>query len=113
MMTWRSMARGSSVKGWNAAERQALRSAVPVQGLKAPIRNTTAHAVAKDVLKLAADGLKRRKSAQQRGQGRDDLPRQPAGDRRTAASRAPERLLALYHGPWKRDLSRAFAEVRI
>lgn len=100
------------VKSWNAAERQALRSAVPVQGLKAPIRNTTAHAVAKDVLKLAADGLKRRKVLN--GAGKDETiflsSLQEIVD--SGLTRA-ERLLALYHGPWKRDLSRAFAEVRI
>jgi glutamate--cysteine ligase len=100
------------VKGWTAAERQALRSAVPMQGLAAPIRNTTAHAIAKEVVKLAAGGLKRR--ARLNAAGKDE--RHFLADLEVIADSGvtlAQRLLAKYHGPWKRDLARAFAEVRI
>jgi glutamate--cysteine ligase len=100
------------VKDWTAAERQSLRSAVPAQALKAPIRNTTAQAIAKEALKLAAAGLKRRKNLN--ASGRDETVFL-AGIEEIAESGVTqaERLLAKYHGPWKRDLRQAFAEVRI
>ncbi|OYX50225.1 MAG: glutamate--cysteine ligase [Alphaproteobacteria bacterium 32-64-14] len=100
------------VKGWNAAERQSLRSAVPMLGLKAPMAGRTAQDVAKDVLALSAAGLKRRKRLDAKG---GDETRYLADLMQIAESgvTAAERLLAAYHGPWKRDLRRAFADVRV
>ncbi|OYW43160.1 MAG: glutamate--cysteine ligase [Rhodobacterales bacterium 12-64-8] len=100
------------VKGWNAAERQSLRSAVPMLGLKAPVAGRTAQDVAKDVLALSAAGLKRRKRLDAKG---GDETRYLADLMQIAESgvTAAERLLAAYHGPWKRDLRRAFADVRV
>jgi glutamate--cysteine ligase len=100
------------VKGWTAAERQALRSAVPMQGLKAPIRNTNAQAVAKDVLKLASGGLKRRKKLNASGND-ETIFLAWLDEIAESGVTTSEKLLAKYHGPWKRDLRRAFAEVRI
>ena len=100
------------VKSWNAAERQALRSAVPMQGLKAPIRNTTAQAIAMEALTLAAAGLRRRNRLN--ASGNDETIFLSDLQEIAASGITPaERLLAMYHGPWRRDLSRAFADVRI
>ena len=100
------------VKGWTAAERQALRSAVPALGLRAPIRNTTAQAVAREVVALAASGLKRRKRLDAKGR---DESHHLAGVMEIAESGVTqaEQLLAKYHGPWKRDIRRAFTEALI
>jgi glutamate--cysteine ligase len=100
------------VKGFNAAERQALRSAVPMQALDAPIRNTTAKALAKEAIKLAAGGLARRGNLD--AKGRDETLflkelQEIADSGRTQA----HHLLAKYNGPWKRDITRAFAETRV
>jgi glutamate--cysteine ligase len=100
------------VKGFNAAERQALRSAVPMLGLDAPIRNTTAQALAKEAVKLAAGGLARRGNLD--AKGRDETLflkelQEIADSGRTQA----HHLLAKYNGPWKRDITRAFAETRV
>lgn len=100
------------VKSWNAAERQALRSAVPMLGLKAPIRNTTAQAIAMEALTLAAAGLRRRNRLN--ASGNDETIFLSDLQEIAASGITPaERLLAMYHGPWRRDLSRAFADVRI
>src|SRR5689334_19528168 len=48
------------VKGWTAQERQALRDAVPTQGLAATIRNRTILELANETLALARQGLTRR-----------------------------------------------------
>lgn len=100
------------VKGWTAAERQALRSAVPVQGLKAPLRNTTAHAIAKEAVKLAVAGLKRRK--QLNASGKDETIFLAELEEIADSGITPaERLLAMYHGPWQRDLRLAFKDALI
>jgi len=100
------------VKSWTAPDRQSFRSAVPMLGLKAPIAGRSAQDVATDVLALSAAGLKRRKRLD--AQGRDET-RYLAQLNEIADSgvTVAEHLLAAYHGPWKRDLRRAFAEVRV
>ncbi len=100
------------VKSWNAAERQALRSAVPMLALKAPIRNTTAQEIAKEALKLSAAGLRRRQMLN--ASGADETIFLTDLEEIAASGITPaERLLGKYHGPWKRDLARAFEEIRI
>jgi glutamate--cysteine ligase len=99
------------VKGWTAAERQALRSAVPVLGLKAPIRNTTAQKIAQDVVALARAGLSRRNNLNSSGDNETIFLSELEAIAESGVSPA-ERLLALYNGDWKRDLRRAFVDVR-
>ncbi|MDP3739327.1 MAG: glutamate--cysteine ligase [Hyphomonadaceae bacterium] len=99
------------VKGWTTAERQALRSAVPMLGLKAPIRNTTAHKVAKDVLAIAHRGLSRRNKLNGSGENETIFITELQEIAESGLNPA-ERLLEKYHGPWKRDLRHAFKEVR-
>jgi len=99
------------VKSWTAAERQALRSAVPVLGLKTPIRNTTAQKVAREMVALARAGLTRR--AKLNGAGDNETIF--LSDLETIADTGvnpAEQLLSLYHGAWKGDLKRAFVDVR-
>ncbi len=100
------------VKSWTAPERQALRSAAPVLGLKSPIRNRSAQDVAKDMLALAAGGLKRRKRVD--AEGRDETRYLECLTEIADSGMAPaERLLARYNGPWKRDIRHIFEEARI
>lgn len=56
------------VKGWGAQERQALRDAVPKQGLAATIAGRPLHEVATEVLELSRAGLARRAHAGRAGQ---------------------------------------------
>lgn len=100
------------VKTWSAAERQALRSAVPVLALKAPLRNTTAQAIAQEALKLSAAGLKRRARLDQAGRD-ESIFLETVQEIADSGVTPAERLLADYHGSWGGDLSRAFAEARV
>lgn len=100
------------VKAYTAAERQALRSAVPMLGLAAPIRNTNAQALAKEALKLSAGGLKRRARLNAAGQDETVFLAELHQIAESGVTQA-QRLLADYHGPWKRDIKRAFAETRV
>ena len=95
------------VRNWTSAERQSLRSAAPVLGLRAPVRNTTAHEVAREVVALAAAGLRRRGRLD--SEGRDETRHlacvmEVAGSGVTQA----ERLIRAYHGAWERDMHRVF-----
>ncbi len=92
---------------WIEVERQALRDAVPRLGLNTPFRGGTVHDVAREMVSLAESGLERRARFNRAGE-----------DERTALSpllatiergRSPaDRLLALYRGPWERDIDRIF-----
>ena len=99
------------VKGWTAPEREALRRSVQTLGLKAPIRNRNAQAVAKDMLGLVRAGLARRRKLNAKGE--DETVFLAELDEIAESGLNPaERLLADYHGPWKRDLKRVFEDVR-
>jgi len=91
------------VRDWSAAERQALRDAVPRLGLAAPFRGEALRAVATQVLALAHEGLRRR--ARRDASGRDETVHLAVLDRIVAEGRTEaDRLLALWHGPWKQSV---------
>lgn len=48
------------IRDWSNDDRESLRRAVPKHGLQVPFREGTLQDVAKDVLKIAKDGLSRR-----------------------------------------------------
>ncbi|HEX5008572.1 MAG TPA: glutamate--cysteine ligase [Hyphomonadaceae bacterium] len=100
-----------TVKGWTAADREALRRAVQTLGLKAPIRNTTAHAVAREVVELARAGLSRRKKHNASGEDETIFLAEVEEIAESGVNPA-ERLLAKYHGEWRGDVTRVFSEVR-
>jgi glutamate--cysteine ligase len=99
------------VKGWTAGEREAMRQTVPAIGLRTPIRNTTVQAVARQAVALAREGLKRRKKLNSTGDDETIFLRELEEIADSGLSPA-DRLLARYNGEWKRDLRRAFADVR-
>jgi len=98
------------VKGWTMDEREALRSAVPAQGLAARVPGgLTLRDIALEVLDIAHAGLTAR--------GR----RNAAGDNETGfleplieiaqSGREPaRRLLDKFNGPWGGDISRVYEE---
>jgi glutamate--cysteine ligase len=97
------------VKSWSAQDRQALRDAVPRLALGAEIAGRSARDVAGDALALARQGLERRESLGCRGRSEaqflDPLDEIVATGRTQA-----EELLALYEGPWQRDITRVFRD---
>jgi glutamate--cysteine ligase len=95
------------VKDWSAEERQALRAAVPSLGFKAPLRNTNARELARRMLDISTQGLKRRARMDEGGMTEEGFL-QPSRELVERGQTRAEELLALYHGEWKGDLSRLF-----
>ena len=91
------------VKNWTAAERQALRQAVPREGLNAIIRGRRVLDVARDMLALSRQGLDRRACGQSESMFLDVLD-ETVDSRKTPA----DNLLDLYHTTWKADIVQVF-----
>ena len=97
------------VKGWSAAERQALRDAVPRQALGATIAGRTVRDVARDVLAIAREGLEARHCLG--CHDRSEAHFLEALDEIVASGRTnAEDLLALYRGDWHGDIARVFRD---
>jgi len=85
---------------------------VPMQALAAPIRNTTAQALAIEAVKLASGGLSRRANLNAKGRDETVFLMELQEIAETGLTQAHS-LLEKYHGSWKRDITRAFAETRV
>lgn len=97
----------SLVRSWTAEDREALRRAVPVLGLKAPIRGNTARDIAQAALAIARQGLKSR--ARFDSAGEDETHFLAELDDIAASGVTPaERLIERYNTEWGRDVRRAF-----
>ena len=97
------------VKDWTTEERQALRDAVPAQGLQTHFRDTTVQELAKQALAIARHGLNARARLNMHGENEtvflQDLDAIAASGRSNA-----DRLIDLYRGAWAGDISRAYEE---
>ncbi|HEY0290858.1 MAG TPA: glutamate--cysteine ligase [Hansschlegelia sp.] len=98
------------VKRWSAEERQALRDAVPREGLAARIGNRTVLEVARDALALADAGLEARARVNSFG---DDERVHLAPIMRVAQEEKSlaETLLEKFEGSWRRSVEPAFDEL--
>ncbi|MEO1265714.1 MAG: glutamate-cysteine ligase family protein, partial [Pseudomonadota bacterium] len=97
------------VKDWSADERQAMRDAVPRDGLQTSFRNRTVQDLAKDAAKIAAGGLKRRARLNSRGD--DETIFLHSVEEAAATGRSPaDELLNRYEKSWKGDIARVFEE---
>jgi glutamate--cysteine ligase len=97
------------VKGWAAEERQALRNAVPREGLNAKIRTRTVLDLAAEVLTLSRIGLNARGLKSRKGKPESaflDILDEIISSRKTAA----DQLIELYNGPWRGEISRVFRD---
>lgn len=97
------------VEDWTAEERLALRNAVPVQGLEAPFRSTTAQAIAREVVKISAAGLKNRGRLNSKGEDETiflDFAEEVAASGRTPA----DEMLKRYEKTWHGEIDRIFAD---
>jgi glutamate--cysteine ligase len=97
------------VADWTAAERDFLRRAVPMSGLKTPFRGGTLREVAIRVVEIARDGLRRRGrvdgSGQHEGHFLETLAEIAASGRTPA-----EDLLERYETKWQRRIEPVFKE---
>jgi glutamate--cysteine ligase len=96
-------------RAWTAEERARLRTDVARFGLKATIAGRTAQEIARDMLVIAHEGLRRR-DALSAGMVDETGYLTEVEEIAETGVTAAERLLELYHGPWNGDVSRVFAE---
>ena len=97
----------SLVKSWTAEDRESLRRAAPVLGLKAPIRGNSARDIAQAALAIARQGLKSR--ARTDNSGEDETHFLGELDDIAATGVTPaERLIERYRTEWGGDVRRVF-----
>jgi glutamate--cysteine ligase len=97
------------VKNWTAEEREALRTAVPRTALATPLRGGTVLDVAREMLAIARDGLRRR--ARLDGRGRDEtIFLDPVENILREGCTPAQELLLRYEGPWGRRTGPLFTE---
>jgi glutamate--cysteine ligase len=97
------------VKDWSAEERQALRDMAPKQAFRAPFRNTTVLELARRMLEISAEGLRRRASLDSAGMSEDGFLN-PLRELVTRGQTRAEELLHSFQNEWKGDMSRLFSE---
>ena len=100
------------VKGWTEAERQALRNDVPAKGLGAMIGGRSVHDVARDVLKLARDGLARRGRLDPFGCDETRFL-EPLDEIVASGKTVADRLIESYHGEWRGSVDPAFQAFKL
>jgi len=97
-------------KHWKPESREQLRLDAVRVGLKAAIEGRSARDVAVDMVAIAKEGLKRR--ARLGAGGADETGFLSELEEIADSGVTPaERLLELYHGPWKGDVSHAFEDM--
>jgi glutamate--cysteine ligase len=97
----------SLIADWTADERQAMRDDVPRLGLATPFRDRTVRDLARQIVTLAQEGLKRR--ARLNAGGEDETKAlQPLWEVLDEGRTPADRLLAEYRGPWAGDIERLF-----
>ncbi|HEY2483330.1 MAG TPA: glutamate--cysteine ligase [Caulobacteraceae bacterium] len=94
-------------RGWTREERETLRLDAAHFGLKATVAGRTAHDIAKDMLAIAHEGLKRRDCLSAGMVDETGYLAEVEEIAETGVTSA-ERLLELYNGPWQGDASQAF-----
>jgi glutamate--cysteine ligase len=97
------------VKDWSAQERQMLRDQVPRQGFKASIRQWSVLNLAKETLKLAEQGLARRRKHDRAGHDETRYLR-PIQEFVARGITPAEELLEKFHGPWQGSVDPIYNE---
>ena len=97
------------VRDWTAAERQALRDAVPRLGLATPFRRTTVLEIARQTTAIARAGLVAR--ARRNAAWTDETSYLDYVDQVVATGRSPaDDLIARFVGEWDRKVDRVFED---
>jgi len=99
------------VSDWTATERQTLRNEVARTAIHTPFRGGTVADIARLVVDLAGDGLRRRKHL---ANGKDETGfLDPLNETLALGKTQAERWLDKYNGEWAGDLTRIFDEAEI
>jgi glutamate--cysteine ligase len=97
------------VRQWTPEQRQSLREAVPTSALHAKVDGIDVLTVAREVVELARMGLEARGNFSSAGCD-EQTYLQPLQDILETGETAADRLVVLYDGEWRSDLSRAFVQ---
>ncbi|WP_137135618.1 glutamate--cysteine ligase [Rhizobium sp. FKY42] len=96
-------------ESWSFEQVQALRDAVPVEGLHAAIAGRPLMDLAREIVKISAEGLRQR--ARLNGEGQDEsIFLQPLEEILAKKRVLAEELLALYNGRWNGSVDPVFDE---
>jgi glutamate--cysteine ligase len=102
----------SLIAGWSRDERQTLRHEVPRTGLKTPFRGHPLNDVARDMVAIARDGLRRR--AQRDADGRDEARYLEPLEMIVVDGLCPaDHWLADYESAWNGSVQPAFEATRL
>jgi glutamate--cysteine ligase len=97
------------VKHWSAEERQALRDAVPREGLAARIGGRSVQEIARETLRIARGGLAARGISDRLGRDETRFLDPLEQIVETGQTRA-QQLLGLFHGRWGGSVEPAYEE---
>jgi glutamate--cysteine ligase len=97
----------SLVKNWTTEDREALRRAVPVLGLRAPIRGASAREIAQAALAISRQGLKSRAQTDRAGEDETHFLAE-LEDIASSGVTAAERLIERYNTEWGGDVRRVY-----
>jgi glutamate--cysteine ligase len=97
----------SLVRSWTVEDREALRRAVPVLGLKAPIKGVTARDIAQAALAISRQGLRARGRVDSSGMDETHFLVE-LDDIAATGVTAAERLIERYRAEWGQDARRVF-----
>ena len=98
-------------RGWDQETREALRVAASVDGLRAETHGVRMRDLAREVVRIAGEGLARRARSGAGGLVHDETHFLNALRESVEIGKTPaDELLDDYHGPWNGDLTRIYAE---
>ncbi len=97
------------VKDWSHDEHQQLRDNVPRDALSVPFRDTNVQGIAKQMLDISAEGLKRRGFLNNSGED-ETVFLTSLYDTVESGKTTAQRMLDCYHGAWKGDVSHVFRD---
>jgi glutamate--cysteine ligase len=99
----------SLVKDWTAEERDALRAGVPRTALATPFRKTTVGEIAREVLRIARKGLRRRNRINRSSQD-ETVYLEPLEEVAVTGRTLASELIERFEGPWRGDIDHVFEE---
>jgi glutamate--cysteine ligase len=97
------------ISSWTAEERQALRDDVPKTALATPFRNHTVYEIAREVVGLAREGLRRR-AISGNGVADETCYLGPLEETLALKYTPAENLLKQYESRWGRSVEPVFEE---
>jgi glutamate--cysteine ligase len=95
------------IADWSISELQALRDQVPRLGLATPFRRRRLLDVAREVVMIALDGLRRRARLDRNGED-ERKALEPLLETMESGRSPADLLLADYRGPWAGDIDKVF-----